>query len=217
VPAVQTFHLPAGSAMVRFHSTAYPANSFNPNTGKDWTMPEHGARFNPFPDAISTNVPSLYAADNFAAAALESVFHAVPHAPSPEFPRMQLAVWFYSELEVQRELLLFELINPNLRQLSVPGRASSLTESELIHSEADQYPNTRTWARLFYTQISGLNGLAWRPRLGGQGKAYVLFGADRCQSSDLAIRSGPLPVDREPGLTKIRAVAKDASIEIVGS
>src|SRR5438045_2100257 len=98
-PVVQTAILPAGTALVRFHGSAFPANSFNPNTGKDWTLPEHGARFNPFPDRRSNNVSTLYAANNFTAAALESVFHVVRHIPSPDFPQMQLKDWFYTDLE----------------------------------------------------------------------------------------------------------------------
>lgn len=78
-PVVLTTILPAGSTLVRCHGGSFAANSFNPNSGKDWTVPEDGARFNPFPDSHSRYVPHLYAADNFTAAALESVFHAVQH------------------------------------------------------------------------------------------------------------------------------------------
>jgi hypothetical protein len=92
---------------------------------KDWSVAEDGARFNPFPDAGLKNLPHLYTADNFTAAALGSVFHAVQHVPSPDYPRSQLGSWFYSELELVRDFKVFELTNPNLRQLAVPGRTSS--------------------------------------------------------------------------------------------
>jgi hypothetical protein len=115
-PTLQTITLPAGTPLVRFQLSAstYPANSFNPNTGKDWTKPRDGARFNPFPDAISkANVPSIYVADTFAAAALESVFHGVPHEPSPAFARSQLAAWCFSEFRLNRKLTVFSLTNPS--------------------------------------------------------------------------------------------------------
>jgi RES domain len=85
IPQLQTLVLGVGQTLVRFHGNAFPANSFNPNIGKDWAIPEHGARFNPFPNDHSANVPTVYAGDDFAGAALESVFHNVPHIPSPRF------------------------------------------------------------------------------------------------------------------------------------
>jgi hypothetical protein len=214
--ALKTTVLPAGKTLVRFHGSAYPANSFNPNTGADWLKPLDGARFNPFPDLTSTNVPTIYAADSFTAAALESVFHAVEHVPSPRYLRSQLATWRYSELELKRDLEVFELTNPNLRQLVVRGRPMSLVEAELIHSQNDQYPNTRTWARLLYLQVTTLHGLGWRPRLGGEGTSYVLFGS-RCHSTDLGILSGPTSIESGHGFDRILEVAVRASIRIVNS
>jgi hypothetical protein len=167
--SVKTISLKSGTLLVRCHKAGYPANSFNPNTGKHIAIPEEGARFNPFPGAPAANIPTLYAADSLEAAALESIFHDVAHVPSPTYPRTRLTEWRYSELEVKRDLVLFELVNPKLRQLSVPGRANSITESELIHTPASEYPQTRTWAQSLHTAIPGLDGLAWRPRLAGTG------------------------------------------------
>jgi hypothetical protein len=215
-PAILTTTLPAGSTLVRCHGSSFAPNAFNPNSGKDWSIPEDGARFNPFPDSRSQNVPHLYAADNFTAAALESVFHAVPHTPSPEFLLSQLSGWFYSEMELKRELKIFELINANLRQLNVPGRAKSIDEGELVHSEADQYPNTRTWAHFLHSHMPGLAGLTWRPRLGGQGLAYVFFG-DRCKSADFTITAGPHALGSGSGLARAKATAAFASIRIIDS
>jgi len=214
--ALKTTVLPAGKTLVRFHGMTHSANSFNPNTGADWLRPLDGTRFNPFPDLTSANVPTMYAADSFTAAALESVFHAVEHVPSPRYLRSQLATWRYSELEIKRDLEVFELTNPNLRQLAVPGRPMSLAEAELIHSLNDQYPNTRTWARLLYLQVPALDGLGWRPRLGGQGTSYVFFGG-RCHSADFGVLSGPTSIDSGPGFDKILEVAVRASIRVVKS
>jgi hypothetical protein len=211
---VQTTDLLAGQTLVRFHSPAHPANSFNPSFGKDWSKPNDGGRFSPLPDSASTNVPTLYAADTFAAAALESVFHNVDHVPTPYYPRSHLAAWRYSEIELKRDLTIFELINPNLRQLTVPGRSNSLQEAELIHSQNDQYPNTRTWAHLLFHKYANLAGLGWRPRLGGQGNSYVFF-EGRCSSADFAVLSGSKPIDSGLGFHRIHDVAISASIRIV--
>lgn len=216
---VQVEILKVGTKLVRFQKVAvpFPLNSFNPSPGKDWTKPEDGARFNPFPgDPSGTHIPTLYCADTFRAAALESVFHALPHEPNPRFLRSQLADWHYVELETGRDLTMFRLTNPELRQLQVPGRSESLDESEIVHTLAEEYPNTRTWARYLYLSLPGIDGLAWRPRLGGSGSAFVLFGT-RCPDSVLRITDGPIQIHSGVGFDKIDEVRRAASIRLVNS
>jgi hypothetical protein len=192
----------------------YASNSFNPNSGKDWTVPEHGARFNPFPNSAGTNIGSLYAASSLAAAALESVFHGVPHVPNPTYDGNLLRTWQYSEFLTTREISYVMLTNPQLHQLKVRNRATGLLESELIHTQGDQYPRARTWAKYLHDCLPTLNALGWRPRLGGQGEAYVIFG-DRCSSSDLSIASGPTWLDAGRGHSAIYKIAQDANITII--
>lgn len=211
---VQTTELRSGKVLFRFHKSTYAGDSFNPNTGKRIDLPEAGARFNPFPGAPATNVPTLYAADTLTAAALESVFHDVEHIRSPTYLRSRLAEWSYSRLRTTRTLLLFRLTNPQLRQLNVPGRTSSITESELVHTPPSEYPQTRTWAQSLHAGLPHLDGLAWRPRLGGTGLSYVIFG-DRCEPGDLQIHSAAIPVATGPGFSKIHAIANRASISII--
>jgi hypothetical protein len=173
-----------------------------------------GARFNPFPGAPAANIPTIYAADLLEAAALESIFHDVPHVPSPSYPRLRLGEWSYSELKVTRDLVLLELVNPKLRQFRVPSRVESITESELIHTPPSEYPHTRTWAQSFHTALSKLDGLAWRPRLAGTGTSFVFFG-DRFKTGDLQIHSSPTPTAIGDGFLEIYALAKRAHITIV--
>jgi RES domain len=194
-------------------ATPYQPNSFNPNIGKNWTIATDGARFNPFPDLAGVNVPTIYAATTYEAAALESVFHQVPHIETPEIMRSQVETWEYFELRTLRDLRVVRLTNPQLRQLKVSGRTESLREDELIHSPASQYPATRTWAKFLHDRIPGLDGLAWRPRLAGQGEAYVFFG-DRCGSSDFEIIGTPTPLAGPTEYGKIKAVADNANVTI---
>ena len=195
---IQTAILKAGSALTRFHSKSRAGNIYNPNTGKRIEIEEEGARFNPFPGAPAANVPTLYAADNITAAALESIFHGVKHIPSPTFPRIGLKDSSYSELVVNADLAVVELTNPQLRQLVIARRRTSLKEEELIHTPPSQYPHTRTWARFLHDSLPSLQGLCWRPRLGGTGLAYMLFG-DRCAPGALTVTSGPTDVDSGSG------------------
>jgi hypothetical protein len=194
----------------------YPPDSFNPNIGKDWTIDTDGARFNPFPDTAGTNVATIYAATSYEAAALESVFHAVPHVQTPEIARSQVETWEYFELRALRALKVVRLTNPKLRQLKVSGRTDSLREDELIHSPGSQYPTTRTWAKLLHDHVPGLDGLAWRPRLAGTGEAYVFFG-DRCGPADFEVAGVPTALKSTKEFAKIKAVADDANITINNS
>jgi hypothetical protein len=109
---VQTSILKAGTRLTRFHGKARAANVYNPNIDKRIDVEEDGARFNPFPGAPATNIPTLYAADTFQAAALESVFHQVEHIPSPTYSRLDLAESCYSELRAESHLVVLKLTNP---------------------------------------------------------------------------------------------------------
>src|SRR5947209_18101013 len=92
----QTILIPGGTTLTRFRgiavppATVYPPNSFNPNMGKDWTIASDGARVNPFPDTAGDNVPTIYAATTYEAAALESVFHQVPHNQTQQLTPSQV-------------------------------------------------------------------------------------------------------------------------------
>jgi hypothetical protein len=160
--------LKADSELIRFHAPAYAGNAFNPNTGRKMEDPTAGARFSPFPDTHGVNVPTNYTGSTPLSAALESVFHDVPHIPNPPYPASKLREFVLSRLRVLRPLKIFELVNPQLRQVTVPGRAESLAEMEIIHTKAAEYPATRAWARYFHHHLPHLEGLAWRPRLGGE-------------------------------------------------
>ena len=126
---------------------------------------------------------------------------------------MRLAEWSYSELEVTRDIVLFELVNPRLRRLIVPGRTYLITESELIHTPPSEYPHTRMWAQSLHAAVPNLDGLAWRPRLAGTGTSYVFFG-DRFRSGDLKIHSHAIPTVVGIGFLEIFAIAHCASITI---
>jgi len=131
----------------------------------------------------------------------KAFFHAVKHIPSPTFPRISLKDSSYKRARGQRRPGCRELTNPQLRQLAIARRRTSLKEEELIHTPPSQYPHTRTWARFLHDSLPALHGLCWRPRLGGAGLAYMLFG-DRCAPGVLTVTSGPTDIDSEAVLSK---------------
>lgn len=211
--------MPINTRLVRFHSPGYPVTSFNPNrdpTGlvRNMDRPEGGARFNPFPDVGGSNVPTLYAGTTEHAAALESVFHDVPHVPDPLFPTSKLGRFVLSSFSVTCPLLVLDLINPQLRQVPVPGREDSLREDEIVHCSPVHYPATRRWAQFFHRSSPSLQGLAWRPRLGGEGTSYVLFG-DRVATADLKPEGSSLRIDIDDGYALVDRIATSAHIKLV--
>jgi hypothetical protein len=219
---VELRELTAGTRLVRFHSPKYPAIGFNPNvdlTGapKRMAISTDGARFNPFADAAGINVSTLYAGTTEHAAALESVFHDVLHVPNPPFPTSKLKDFVFSRFSLKRPLWVLELINSELRQASVPGRDESLLESEIIHSSPTDYPITRQWAQHFFLSLPRLQGFAWRPRLGGEGTSYVLFGERLSISGDLVPEGSPIPIDSGAGRTLIENIATAAHISLVNT
>jgi RES domain len=188
--------LPRDTRFIRFHSPARAAVGFNPNvthSGEPSRMEraEDGSRFNPFPGFPRTNVSTLYAGSTEHSAALESVFHDVPHTPDPTYPSQALDKFVMSTMSLTRSLKVLRLVNEQLRQISVPSRTTSLLEAELIHCSPSDYPAARTWAHYFYQSLPDIAGFAWRPRLGGEGTAYVLFG-DRVSAADFSPPTTPV-------------------------
>lgn len=208
--------LPAGTLFVRFHSPDYSASAFNSHLGKDMTVATDGARFSPFTNSAGTNVPTLYCGSTDTAAALESVFHDVPHAPDPEYPRSKLKKFVLSRFKSTRDINVFVLINSQLRQVAVDGRTESLDEAEIIHSSPAQYPLTRGWAQHFHRSIDDLDGLAWRPRLGGEGESYIFFGP-QFENMDFILVDDRIAIDTGTGQALIEAIAAAAHIRLIGT
>ncbi len=76
--------------------------------------------------------------------------------------------------------------------------------------------DTRTWARFLHASLPGLDGLAWRPRLGGTGWAYVFFG-DRCGTGALRAQPTATEVISGAGFLELHRIATEASIRIIDS
>ena len=220
--AVELRELPAGTRLIRFHSPKFAALSFNPNVDaagvpRRMDIATDGARFNPFPNLAGVNVSTLYAGTTEHAAALESVFHDVPHVPDPPFPTSKLKDFVLSHFSLKRTLLVLELVNAQLRQVTVPRRKNlSLQESEIIHSSPVQYPITRKWAQHFFNSLPSAHGLAWRPRLGGEGMSFVFFGERFIPNTDLEPdASSPIQIESGAGRTLIEQIAARAHITLV--
>jgi hypothetical protein len=160
----------------RVHSDQYQANEFNP--GK-----RGNARFSPIHDAQGNPIPTIYAAMTFDAAAMETVFHDVSHAPGyKHYAKEKLQGQIHSEIRAKRDLKLADLRSVALRKLGVQRK-------ELIDTEKDQYPKTREWAEAIHSKHLDIQGLSWISRQDDTARAVVLFG-DRVPKDTLEAIGG---------------------------
>ena len=160
--------------------------------------------------------PDRFTARTEKAAALESVFHDLPHEPNPVYSRKKLSDFRMTHFVVARDLLIVELTEPELRQVKVRGRGESLHELEIIHSPPVAYPQTRAWAQHFHRSLTSAHGLAWRPRLGGEGMSYVFFG-DRLSLTDFTSVGAAVPIDSGAGRETIERIAGSTYIRLISS
>ncbi|MBS0316068.1 MAG: RES family NAD+ phosphorylase [Proteobacteria bacterium] len=155
--------LPAEQVLHRVHQDLYEADQFNPGL-------KGNARFSPIRDTKGDLIPTLYAAATFEAAAMESVFHDVSHAPGfKHYDKRKLEGQLHSEVKVKHALKLADLGSVALRKLGVQRK-------QLIDTEKDQYPATRRWAEAIHAQYPDIQGLSWISRQDDSARAVMLFG-----------------------------------------
>lgn len=155
----------------RIHHEHYPGEVFNPGIAGN-------ARFSPIKDSAGALIPTLYAGDAFECAAMETVFHDVPHlAGFKSYDKAKLAGQLYTQLKAGHDLVLADLGSKALRKLGI-------RRDQLIDTEKDQYPMTRKWAEAIHAQEPDIQGLCWTSRQDDSAKAVVLFG-DRIPAGEL--------------------------------
>ncbi|UEC01669.1 RES family NAD+ phosphorylase [Burkholderia vietnamiensis] len=160
---VTPWTLSSEQVLHRVHSDQYRADEFNP--GK-----KGNARFSPIHDAEGKPIPTIYAAATFDAAAMESVFHDVSHAPGyKNYAKEKLEGQVHSEVQAKHDLKLADLGSVALHKLGVQRK-------QLIDTEKDQYPSTRQWAEAIHAQHPDIQGLSWVSRQDDTARAVVLFG-----------------------------------------
>ncbi|GLR92102.1 RES family NAD+ phosphorylase [Bradyrhizobium iriomotense] len=169
---------PKGQVIHRIHPNAYRSSQFNPG-------PYGNARFSPIKASNGANIPTLYGGTAFDCAAMETVFHDVPFVVGLKtFDKQKLAGHVYSQVTPKRGLKLVDLSVTSLKRLGTP-------RSQLIDTEKNEYPNTRTWAEAIHAACPHAEGLCWVSRQDDRALAIVIFG-DRVAAADLAPAGAPL-------------------------
>jgi hypothetical protein len=162
---------PQGQAIHRIHLDRYGPAQFNPGVAGN-------ARFSPIMDAAGLPIPTLYGGSSFDCAAMETVFHDVPFAPSLKtFNKQKLDRQMHSVLRPTTDLQLVDLSHIALRKLGI-------SRAQLIDTEKSSYPQTRLWAQAIHTQCPSVHGLCWVSRQDDTARAVMLFG-NRLPKTDL--------------------------------
>lgn len=160
---VTPVNLPVGAELHRVHPEEYGATQFNPG-------PKGNARFSPINDSKGNSIPTIYAGASFECAAMETVFHDVSYAPGLKaYPKSKLIGHVHSTIQTAHALKLADLGTKSLRKLGIQ-------RSQLIDTEKDKYPYTRSVAEAIHAQHPDIQGLRWTSRQDDSAYAYVFFG-----------------------------------------
>ena len=173
--------LPAGSKLIRIHTTQDPATTFHTlnQPSSEITV---GGRFDP---SDEDNFGFLYAASDDETAAAEVLMRGLHVVPSTRrfIPLKTLDNNSISCVETRVDLPLVTLRTD--ADLKVIGQDRWLTTSP-----ASDYPLTREWASAIREWEPEAAGLTWRSRRNPPGDCYMFF-SDRCQSGDFVTVSNP--------------------------
>jgi hypothetical protein len=148
----------------------------------------------------------MYGSNTVDGALSETIFQRLPSMSSAKYiAERELMPLVLSTLRFRRRLRLIQLRGFGMRKLGV-------TRTQLIDSEADQYPVTRAWAAALYDSVADADGLIWMSRQHDSSEAVVLFGT-RIGRDDLEVAAPPRALNGD-GRSDVAAAAEAAGITI---
>lgn len=160
-----------GTLLHRVHLRKYGAIKLNPGTMGN-------ARFSPITDRNGAPIPTIYAGSTTDCALMETVFHDVPHTQGLKvLDKQKLSNQVHSQIELTQSLSLIDLCSIALRRIG-------LTRGQLVDTEKDAYPATRSWAARVHALCKHAQGLFWVSRQDDAGRAVMLFG-DRLSKNSI--------------------------------
>lgn len=141
-PNIHTLH--ACTVLHRVHPKKYGAAQFNDTAAGN-------ARFSPIRNAEGNIIPTIYAAQTFAGAAMETAFHDVPLAGALKTKaKADLEPLAHSEIKLEAELVLADLSVKGLSKLG-------LEKQDLIETDKDAYAMTHSFAEHIHASHPGIN------------------------------------------------------------
>lgn len=192
---------PKGQVIHRIHPEKYRSAQFNPASMGN-------ARFSPIRNVDSDIIPTIYGGSAFECAAMETVFHDIPHVLGLKtLQKSRISELAHSEISCDRDLRLIDLRSIALRKFGLERR-------DLIDTPVSEYPYTRSWAEAFHAQCKDAEGLYWQSRQADHAQAVVLFG-DRVPPSSLKPIKSAVSILSTPIYSKILKLADAIEVLIV--
>lgn len=174
--APNLYALHGGTVLHRVHLKKYGAAQFNDTAAGN-------ARFSPIRNAGGNIIPTIYAAQTFAGAAMETAFHDAPVTGALKTkPKVELEALAHSRIKIDAELVLADLSVKGLSKLG-------LEKKDLIETDKDAYAMTRSFAEHLHACHPALQGLCWVSRKDDTNRAFVLFG-DRIRPNAIRAVAG---------------------------
>lgn len=132
---------------------------YDARDGHSQPNPGYGdTRFAPFDTCRSGDrVPTLYVAQSFGAALLETSLHDVQETTPRVVAEMALLGKLHAQLLPPRDLTFIDLRDEQLSRLG-------LTRTQISSSPAEHYPCTRRIARNLHAELSEADGIIWHSR-----------------------------------------------------
>lgn len=198
---IQLVTWPKGRVIHRIHPDQYKSAQFNPSSTGN-------ARFSPISNAASAIIPTIYGGPAFECAAMETVFHDIPHVLGLKtLQKSNISKLAYSEISCDQDLHLIDLRSIALRKFGLERR-------DIIDTPVSEYPYTRSWAEAFHAQCKDAKGLYWQSRQADHAQAVVLF-EDRVPPRALKPRKRAVSILSTPIYSKILKLAEAMDVQIV--
>lgn len=192
---------PKGQVIHRIHPSKYGSAQFNDtNSGN--------ARFSPISDVKSEIIPTIYGGSEFDCAAMETVFHDIPHTSGlTTLEKIKISDLAYSEISCDQDLRLIDLKAVALRRFGLQRR-------DIIDTDKSEYPHTRSWAEAFHAQCTDAQGLCWQSKQADHTQAIVLFG-DRVPVGSLSENRLAVGVVHSPTYAMVLRLSQAIGVLIV--
>lgn len=159
--AIEKKILDAGKHLFRIHPSVYGGHQFNDSFNGD-------ARFSPIKNRKTKKIiPTFYAGDSTEVAICEVVFHDIDVSQDEiVFEQNNLKDKSHTEIELKENVVVAVIDQVSVVKMRAGKR--------LIHCDAQEYTETRTWAEYIHEQHKDIQGLEW-PSRQHAGKAYFFF------------------------------------------
>lgn len=200
---------PADQTFTRAHSHAFGSIQFDSRTDAD-------SRFSTVRTAQDV-VPIIYAGEDPAAAASESIFHTVDTPAGNHRPRRvwvsKYLTWHWSTVRTTRALRLVRLAGTGLDAFGV-------SRADLIEGGRSTYPDTRRWATALLEALPDIDGFWWESRQAPTKRALAIFAPTPHRlagvaSGDLHPDGPVLPFATPAGLDLLDAIANELDVTVV--